>query len=133
MSESGSNLKGSDFCSLEHLLVNLGINQATVDRLIKIFIENSPALCLRLEKAASQGDLAALRDVLHDIRSNCVLFSGNRCLTQAREIEQLVLEYFPGSRIRDSDPDWRAVSAPLVLCIQCMAKELEGFLPREDS
>ena len=74
MSESRGNGKGNDFCSLEYLLVNLGRNQAAADRLIHIFIETSPALCQRLENAANQGDLPALRDVLHDIRSSCVLF-----------------------------------------------------------
>lgn len=132
MSESSSNSKRSDFCNLDYLLVRLGMNQAAADRLVKIFIENSPVLCQKLEKAATQGDLAALKDVLHDIRSNCVLFSGNRCLQQAREIEELVLENIPESRLSSATPDWHSVSAPLVLCLQCMAKDLAGLLPQKD-
>jgi HPt (histidine-containing phosphotransfer) domain-containing protein len=128
MSESGSNRTGSDFCNLEYLLVNLGRNQAAAERLIHIFLANAPTLCRRLENAAAQGDLPALRDVLHDIRSSCVLFSGNRCLEQAREIEQLVREHLLEASIGNSAPDWPSMSAPLILCIQCMEAELQGFL-----
>lgn len=132
MSESGSNRKGSDFCNLEYLLVNLGRNQAAAERLIHIFLENAPTLCRRLEDAAKQGDLLALRDVLHDIRSSCVLFSGNQCLDQARDIEQLVREHLLEATIGNSEPDWPSMSAPLCLCIQSMATELEGFLLEGD-
>lgn len=128
MSESGSNRKGGDFCNLEYLLVNLGRNQAAAERLIHIFLENAPTLCRRLEGAAAQGDLPALRDVLHDIRSSCVLFSGDRCLDQARDIEQLVREHLLEAPSGNSAPDWPALSAPLILCIQCMEAELQGFL-----
>jgi hypothetical protein len=128
MSESSSNRKGGDFCNLEYLLVNLGRNQAAAERLIHIFLENAPTLCRRLENAAAQGDLPVLRDVLHDIRSSCVLFSGNRCLDQARDIEQLVREHLLETPIGTSVPDWPSMSAPLVLCIQCMEAELAGFL-----
>jgi len=128
MSESGSNRKGSDFCNLEYLLVNLGRNQAAAERLIHIFLENVPTLCRRLEKAAAEGDLPALRDVLHDIRSSCVLFSGNQCLDQARDIEQLVREQLLESTHGNSALDWSSMSAPLCLCLQCMAAELEGHL-----
>ena len=133
MSESRGNGKGNDFCSLEYLLVNLGRNQAAADRLIHIFIETSPALCQRLENAANQGDLPALRDVLHDIRSSCVLFSGTRCLDQARDIEQLVRQHLLESRMGASAPDWVSVSAPLILCLQCMSAELNGFLTEKGS
>jgi len=128
MSESSSNRKGSDFCNLEYLLVNLGRNQAAAERLIHIFLDTAPTLCLRLEKAAAQGDLPALKDVLHDIRSSCVLFSGNICLDQARDIEQLVRECLQESSLGNSVPDWRSMSAPLILCLQCMVAELKGYL-----
>ncbi|MBT9523457.1 MAG: Hpt domain-containing protein [Dechloromonas sp.] len=128
MSESGSNRKGGDFCNLEYLLVNLGRNRAAAERLIHIFLENAPTLCRRLEKAAVLGDLPALRDVLHDIRSSCVLFSGNRCLDQARDIEQLVREHLLEAPIGRSVPDWSSMSVPLVMCIQCMEAELADFL-----
>lgn len=130
MSESGSNRKGGDFCNLEYLLVNLGRNQAAAERLVHIFLENAPTLCRRLDEAAKQGDLPALRDVLHDIRSSCVLFSGNLCLDQARKIEQLVRQHLLEIPNGNSVPvaDWPSMSAPLSLCIQCMAAELAGFL-----
>lgn len=133
MAESGSNRKGGDFCNLEYLLVNLGRNQAAAERLIHLFLESAPTLCLRLERAAAQGDLHALKDVLHDIRSSCVLFSGNRCLDQAREIEDLVRERLLESTTGQSAVDWSAMVAPLILCVQSMAVELENFLADRDS
>ena len=132
MSQSSGNRAGSDFCNLEYLLVNLGRNQAAAERLIHIFLDTVPSLCLKLEKAAAQGDLPALKDVLHDIRSSCVLFSGNICLDQARDIEQLVRESLLDSCVGTAVPDWQSMSAPLVMCIQCMATELEGFLRERD-
>lgn len=128
MSDSSGNRKGSDFCNLEYLLVNLGRNQAAAERLIHIFLENAPTLCRRLEVAAAQADLSALRDVLHDIRSCCVLFSGNRCLDQARQIEHLVREHLLEASFSGSAPDWSSMSAPLIMCIRCMETELADFL-----
>jgi HPt (histidine-containing phosphotransfer) domain-containing protein len=128
MSESGSNRKGGDFCNLEYLLVNLGRNRAAAERLIHLFLEGAPALCARLETAAARGDLPALKDVLHDIRSSCVLFSGYRCLDQAREFEELVREQLHEAPNSKSAPNWPSMSAPLILCIQCMATELTNFL-----
>ena len=128
MSESGSNRKGGDFCNLEYLLVNLGRNRAAAERLIHLFLEGAPALCARLETAAARGDLPALKDVLHDIRSSCVLFSGHRCLDQARKIEELVREQLLEASSGKAAPNWPSMSAPLILCIQCMATELADFL-----
>lgn len=128
MSETGSNLKGSDFCNLEYLLVHLGRNRAAAERLIHIFLESAPTLCLRLEKAATEDDLAALKNVLHDIRSSCILFSGNKCLDQTREMEQIVREQLLESKGNDCAPDWQSRAALLIQCIQCMAVELKGFL-----
>ena len=128
MSESGSNRKGSDFCNLEYLLVNLGRNQAAAERLIHIFLDNAPTLCRRLEDAATQGDLPALKDVLHDIRSSCVLFSGQRCLDQAHDMEQVVREHLLESPVGNSVIDWQSMSSRLVLCIQFMEAELKSYL-----
>lgn len=128
MAESGSNRKGGDFSNLEYLLVNLGRNQAAAERLIHLFLESAPTLCLRLERAAAQGDLQALKDVLHDIRSSCVLFSGNRCLDQAREIEDLVRERLIESSAGQAAVAWSELVAPLILCVQSMAVELKNAL-----
>lgn len=128
MSESSINRKRSDFCNLEYLLVNLGRNQAAAERLIRLFLEGAPNLCVRLEQAAEHGDLPALKDVLHDIRSSCVLFSGNRCLDQARQLEELVREHLHEAPSGKSAPNWPSISAPLILCIQCMATELADIL-----
>ena len=131
MCESSGNRKVGDFCNLEFLLVNLGWNQEAAERLIHIFLENVPILCERLESAAVQGDLSALKDVLHDIRSSCVLFSGHRCLDQTREIEQFVREYLLKTPVESSVIDWHSMSAPLNVCLQCMAAELENYLQKK--
>lgn len=128
MSESGGNRTSNDFCNVEYLQVKLGSNSAAADRLVQIFIESSPLLCQRLEVASQKRDLLALKDVLHDIRSSCALFSATRCIDQARHMEQLVREHLLESREVRSVPDWRSISAPLILCIQCMSSELAAYL-----
>lgn len=124
MSERGCAQKGSNFCDLDYLLVNLGRNQATAERLIQIFLDNLPTLCRRLDDAASGGDLPALRDVLHDIRSSCVLFSGHQCVDLARDMEHALRE----ASAETSASNWRLMSVPLSECLECMAGELRSYL-----
>jgi HPt (histidine-containing phosphotransfer) domain-containing protein len=128
MSDNGGNKKNSDFCNIEYLLVNLGRNQTAAERLIHVFLDSAPALCQRLEEAAKRSDLVVLKDVLHDIRSICVLFSGHRCLDQARNIEDAIRDHESPSQGGKSSPDWHSMCAPLVLGVQCMADELKGYL-----
>ena len=128
MSESGCNQKNNCICNLEYLLVNLGRNQAAAERLIHIFLDNAPTLCLRLEDAAMKVDLPALKDVLHDIRSSCVLFSGQLCVDQARYIEQVIREHLLETPVSNPATDWRSMSESLIVCIQCMASELKAYL-----
>lgn len=122
MSESGSSGEDESLCNLEYLLVNLGRNQATADRLIRMFLENAPALNQRLTDAVERGDRAALKDALHDIRSSCVLFSGNRCVELARQFEIAMRQEprFPGN----GQSDWQTLAASLCGCVQGMVKEL---------
>lgn len=130
MSESGCNQKGNNFCNLEYLLVNLGRNQATAERLILLFLDNAPVLCRRLEEAAMQVDLPAMKDTLHDIRSSCVLFSGHRCVDQARDIEYAVREQLARTSVEKTAVDWRLMIAPLCECIQSMTEELKVYLAK---
>lgn len=128
MSERGSNQKGGKLCNPEYLLVNLGRSQATADRLIRLFLGTYPALCQRLEEAAARGDLPALKDTLHDIRSSCVLFSGHQCVDLARDIEQVVREQLSQASVDNSAVDWCAMVASLGERMQCMAAELTAYL-----
>jgi hypothetical protein len=131
MSDNTRNNKNKDFCNIEYLLVNLGRNQAAAERLIHIFLDSAPGLCLRLEDAAKRGDLPVMRDVLHDIRSICILFSGHKCLDQARDIEDVIREHLLAEHAGDFVPDWHSMSAPLAMCVQCMANELKGYLANQ--
>jgi len=128
MSESSCNQKGNNFCNLEYLLVNLGRNQATAERLILLFLDNAPVLCQRLEEAAMQGDLPAMKDTLHDIRSSCALFSGHQCVDQARDIEYAVREQLAKTSVEKIAVDWRMMIAPLCDCMHSMAGELKAYL-----
>lgn len=133
MSESGCNQKGNNFCNLEYLLVNLGRNQATTERLILLFLDNAPVLCRRLEEAAMQGDLPAMKDTLHDIRSSCVLFSGHQCVDQARDIEYAVREQLAKVSVEKTAVDWRLMIVPLCECVQSMVEELKVYLAKTKS
>jgi HPt (histidine-containing phosphotransfer) domain-containing protein len=126
MSESGSNQGDESLCNLEYLLVNLGRNQATADRLIRLFLENSPALCQRLLEAVERGDRAALKDALHDIRSSCVLFSGHRCVDLARNFEIALREEQRFSS--DGHSEWQGMASALCACVQGMVNELNAHI-----
>lgn len=128
MSEKSNDQVRVSYCDLEFLLVNLGRNQVTAERLIRMFLENAPLLCSQLEKAARQGDLANIRDSLHDIRSSCVLFSGHLCVSQAREIEHFVREQLSGAVSSDQSMEWYSRCAPVIECVRCMVSELEAYL-----
>lgn len=126
MSASGGNQEDESLCNLEYLLVNLGRNQATADRLIRLFLENSSDLCQRLMAAVERSDRPALKDALHDIRSSCVLFSGHRCVDLARAFEITLRDDERFSS--DGQSEWRAMAISLSACVQRMADELNGHL-----
>lgn len=90
MSNSVDNNNGGQVCNLDYLLVNLGRNRAAAVRLIHLFIDNHPQLVERLDCAAAENDIPALQDVVHDIRSSCVLFSAHQSVALARELEYLL-------------------------------------------
>ena len=116
-------------CNLDYLLVNLGRNQAMAQRLVSLFLENYPVLCGRMEKAAAEEDLIRLRDALHDIRSNCVLFSANDCIELVRDMETLLREAGLATQQRERKlVDWRAKTSELRASLDCMALELSSFL-----
>jgi len=126
-----SDIEGDEsLCNLEYLLVNLGRNQATADRLIRLFLENSPALCQRLMAAVARGDRVAVKDALHDIRSSCVLFSGHRCVDLARKFEVALREDQQSSN--GGHAEWQAMAESLCACVQRMADELSAYVNLKD-
>ncbi len=128
----GSSAKEGDesLCNLEYLLVNLGRNQATADRLIRLFLENSPALCQRLMEAVERGDRLAIKDALHDIRSSCVLFSGHQCVDLARKFEVALRDDQRSSN--GGHAEWQAMAESLCACVQRMAGELGAHVNSKD-
>lgn len=122
MSGSSSNEGGDSLCNLEYLLVNLGRNQATADRLIRLFLENSPALCQRLMEAVERADRVAIKDALHDIRSSCVLFSGHQCVDLARNFEIALRDDQRSSN--STHAEWLLMANSVCTCVQRMASEL---------
>lgn len=131
MSERSGNAQSDSLCNLEYLLVNLGRNQATAERLIKLFLDNHLVLIRRMKEALGAGDVPALKDALHDIRSSCVLFSGHRCVDLAREFERALCE------VEDQgvgiDADWDSMATALSQCMLCMAGELTSYLDNKAS
>ena len=129
MSQPTDENSGERACNLDYLLVNLGRNRAAAERLIRIFLENHPQLVSRLEDAASGGDLLAMQDVAHDIRSSCVLFSAHRAVALARELEYGLHNHRRG----DGTIDWATRSATLIIALAEVCAELRRFLAGEES
>jgi nitrogen regulatory protein PII-like uncharacterized protein len=120
--------KQSGLCNLDYLLINLGRNRAMAQRLVSLFLENYPVLCDRMEKAVEEDDLYQLRDALHDIRSNCVLFSANVCVELVREMESLVRDRMNAAQAACRPVDWKAKAIELRENLDGMALELSTFL-----
>lgn len=124
--EHGKAQSGEKLCNLDHLLANLGFNQAAIERLINLFLHNTPALKKRLLEASRSENRSALRNALHDIRSSCVLFSGSECVRQARELEFVVCDDARYASFDKTALDSMAIS--LADCISSMASELTAYI-----
>lgn len=124
MSEKGQKPLATPVCNLEYLLVNLKRNRVAAERLVNLFLENQPLLVARMEGALSSGDLLALKDVVHDIRSNCVLFSAQRAVDLARDIEFALHE---SARTQGVVIDWSGKVAALRGALNDMAHELGEY------
>lgn len=116
--------QSGSLCKLDYLLVNVRRNQATIERLIGIFLESQPVLSSRLMDALQRDDRPALRDVLHEIRSSCVLFSAQECVELARDFELQVRE---GPVPLDSG-EWGRMARQLCDYLGRMADELQVYL-----
>lgn len=116
-------------CNLDYLMVHLGRNPESALRLARLFTENYPRQVGRLVESASVGDLAALQDVVHDIRSSCVLFSAHQCVTQARELEYLLFR----QRQEPEAINWTEKVQPLLSSLAQVCDELENQVRRLES
>ncbi len=124
MSEKGERPLATPVCNLEYLMVNLKRNRVAAERLVTLFLENQPLLVARMEAAQNKGDLLALKDVVHDIRSNCVLFSAQRAVDLARDIEFALHE---AAHTEGLIVDWAGKTAALREALNDMAHELSQY------
>lgn len=114
------------YCSLDYLLLNLGGNEAAARRLIRLFLEHYPNLVRKLDDALRHSDPKALKQAVHDIRGNCVLFSAQECLDRAKEIEGLIQEH--SALGTTGQVDWDIALADLRESLARMVSELSFYL-----
>ncbi len=113
-------------CHLDYLRINLGRSEAAVQRLVSLFLMNYGELLQRVRETAAAAELPALQSAVHDLRSNCVLFSAERCIQQARKLETALREALSGERSRDV-LDWVAEAEVLCRCVEAMSQELRRY------
>ena len=116
------------FCNLDYLMVHLGRNEATAMHLVELFLQHYPVLVQRMFAALETGDDAALRDAVHEIRSNCVLFSGHRCVDLAKGFEDSIRQHLEQGDGVERQSDWSPMVEALSNCLHCMADEMRVFL-----
>jgi HPt (histidine-containing phosphotransfer) domain-containing protein len=122
---------GGRYCSLDYLLLNLEGNEAAARRLIRLFLEHYPNLVRKLDDAVRLSDPKALKQAVHDIRGNCVLFSAQACLDRAKEIEGLIQEH--SSLGTAGHVDWDIALADLREALARMVAELSFYLGESGS
>ena len=115
------------FCNLDYLVVHLGRNEATAMHLVDLFLEHYPVLAQRMLAALEADDYAGLRDAVHEIRSNCVLFSGHHCVDLAKGFEDSIRQHLEQGDGADTRSDWRPMVEALTNCLHCMANEMRTF------
>ena len=113
-------------CHLDYLRINLGRSEAAVQRLVALFLMNYGELLQRVRETAVAAELPALQSAVHDLRSNCVLFSAERCIQQARKIETALRDALSDSGAHDA-LDWVAEAEVLCRCVETMSQELRRY------
>lgn len=109
-------------CNMDFLLESLAGNRAMADRLAGLFLDTYPDLIRQLDEARTDGDLAALRKIVHNIRGSCVMFSVLPCLALAGKLEDQLPDR-PGIDLADDCVRLRGL-------LEDMATELRRFLSR---
>lgn len=113
-------------CHLDYLRINLGRSEAAVQRLVALFLMNYGELLQRVRDTAAAAELPALQSAVHDLRSNCVLFSAERCIQQARKIETALRDALSEGGAHDA-LDWVAEAEVLCCCVETMSQELRRY------
>ena len=113
-------------CHLDYLRINLGRSEAAVQRLVGLFLMNYDEMLQRVRDTAAAGELPALQSAVHDLRSNCVLFSAERCIQQARKIETALRDALSDGGAHDA-LDWVAEAEILCCCVETMLKEMRHY------
>ncbi|PKO86428.1 MAG: hypothetical protein CVU18_15020 [Betaproteobacteria bacterium HGW-Betaproteobacteria-12] len=128
MDQMDSARQGAPCCNLDFLEISLGRNRTTALRLVGLFLDSYPHLVRRLDEAQASGDLERLRQVVHDIRGNCVLFSAQECLAQTIRIEGLLRVAIGATGQEANGSDWLAETLILRQALECMVAELRAYL-----
>ena len=126
MSSSDSAHPDARLCHLDYLRINLGRSEAAVQRLVSLFLMNYGELLERVRVTAAAAELTALQSAVHDLRSNCVLFSAERCIQQARKIETALRDALGDGGSRHA-LDWVAEAEVLCCCVETMSLELRRY------
>ena len=111
---------------LDYLRINLGRSEAAVQRLVGLFLMNYGELLQRVRETAAAAELPALQSAVHDLRSNCVLFSAERCIQQARKIETALRDALSEGGAHNT-LDWVAEAEVLCRCVEMMSQELRRY------
>lgn len=119
---------GAPCCNLDFLEISLGRNRTTALRLVGLFLDSYPHLACRLDEALASGELERLRQVVHDIRGNCVLFSAQECLAQTIRMEGLLRAAIGANGQDGGGTDWNAETQVLRQALERMVAELRAYL-----
>ncbi len=78
--------------------------------------------------ALETGDDAGLRDAVHEVRSNCVLFPVIVALIWRRVLRTRYVRHLEQGDGVERQSDWRPMVEALSNCLHCMAAEMRVFL-----
>lgn len=119
---------GAPSCNLDFLETSLGRNRTTALRLVSLFLDSYPHLLRRLDEALAADDLERLRQAVHDIRGNCVLFSAQECLALTVRMENALRLALGSPGRRGDGTDWLAEVAALRCALERVVVELRDYL-----
>jgi len=124
---------GAKACDLKYLLGNLGGNLEAARRLVGMYLDNHPVLLRALDVAVQRHDLVAVRQAVHDIRGNCVIFSAETCLDLTRRIEAALRSGATGDSLLAAglDGSWVEDCATLTVAMDEMAEELRRLVAND--
>ena len=128
MDQMDGSQSGVPSCNLDFLETSLGRNRTTALRLVGLFLDSYPHLLRRLDEALAADDLERLRQVVHDIRGNCVLFSAQECLAQTVRMESALRTAMNAAGGTGDGADWFAEVMQLRHALDRMVAELRAYL-----